>query len=56
MLREEHRLMIFEKRVLRTVFGPKTKEVTGGWTKCIIRSSIICNIHQILLGRSNEGG
>ena len=28
-LREEHRLMVFENRVLRRVFGPKRDEVTG---------------------------
>jgi hypothetical protein len=28
-LREEHRLMVFENRVLRKVFGPKRKEITG---------------------------
>ena len=30
-LREEHRLRVFEKRVLRRVFGPKRDEVTGEW-------------------------
>jgi hypothetical protein len=30
-LREEHRLRVFENRVLRRVFGPKREEVTGGW-------------------------
>jgi hypothetical protein len=24
---------VFENRVLRRIFGPKTHEVTGGWTK-----------------------
>jgi hypothetical protein len=28
-LREEHRLMVFEKRVLRRIFGPKKAEVKG---------------------------
>jgi hypothetical protein len=28
-LREEHRLMVFENRVLRRIFGPKMNEVTG---------------------------
>jgi hypothetical protein len=28
-LREEHRLRVFEIRVLRKVFGPKRDEVTG---------------------------
>jgi hypothetical protein len=32
-LREEHRLRVFENRVLRGVFGPKRDEVTGQWRK-----------------------
>jgi hypothetical protein len=30
-LREEHRLRVFENRVLRRIFGRKRDEVTGGW-------------------------
>jgi hypothetical protein len=33
ILREEHRVRMFEKRVLRRIFGPKTNEVTEGWRK-----------------------
>jgi hypothetical protein len=32
-LREEHRLRVFENRVLRKIFGPMRDEVTGGWRK-----------------------
>ena len=32
-LRVEHRLRVFENRVLRRVFGPKRDEVTGEWRK-----------------------
>jgi hypothetical protein len=32
-LREEHRLRVFENRVLRRIFGPKKDEVTGDWRK-----------------------
>jgi hypothetical protein len=32
-LREEHRLRVFENRVLRRIFGPKRDEMTGGWRK-----------------------
>jgi hypothetical protein len=32
MLREEHRLRVFENRVLRRIFGPKRDEVTGEWS------------------------
>jgi hypothetical protein len=28
-IREEHRLGVFENRVLRRIFGPKRDEVTG---------------------------
>jgi len=30
-LREKCRLRVFEKRVLRRIFGPKRDEVTGEW-------------------------
>ena len=33
ILREEHRLRVFEKRVLRRIFGPKRDGVTGEWRK-----------------------
>jgi hypothetical protein len=32
-LREEHRLRVFENRVLRGIFGPERDEVTGEWRK-----------------------
>jgi hypothetical protein len=32
-LREEHRLRIFENRVLRRIFAPKRDEVAGGSRK-----------------------
>jgi hypothetical protein len=32
-LREEHRLRVFENRVLRRIFGPKRDEVKGEWRK-----------------------
>jgi hypothetical protein len=32
-LREEHRLRVFENKVLRRIFAPKKDEVTGGWRK-----------------------
>jgi hypothetical protein len=31
--REEHRLRVFENRVLRRIFGPKGDEVTREWRK-----------------------
>jgi hypothetical protein len=32
-LREEHRLRVFENRVLRRIFGPNSDEVMGDWRK-----------------------
>jgi hypothetical protein len=32
-LRKEHRLRVFENRVLRGIFGPKRDEVTGEWRR-----------------------
>jgi hypothetical protein len=54
ILREEHRLRVFENRVLRGIFGPKGDEVIGEWRKFTVGSFIICTHHQILLGRSNQ--
>jgi hypothetical protein len=31
--REEHRLRVFENRVLRRIFGPRRVDVTGEWRK-----------------------
>ena len=33
ILREEHRLRVFENRLLRRIFGPKRVGVTGEWRK-----------------------
>jgi hypothetical protein len=33
ILREDHRLRVFENRVLREIFGPKKDEVTGEWRR-----------------------
>jgi hypothetical protein len=47
--REEYRLRVCEKRVLRRIFGPKKEEVAGGWGNCILRS-FLKGTHEILLG------
>jgi hypothetical protein len=47
ILREEHRLRVFENRVLRRIFGPKGDEVTGGWRNYIMRSFITCTFPQV---------
>jgi hypothetical protein len=33
ILRKLLRFKVFEKRVLRRIFGPKREEVAGGWRK-----------------------
>jgi hypothetical protein len=45
-LREEHRLTVFENRVLRRIFGPKRdgEEVRENY---IIRSFITCTLPQV---------
>jgi hypothetical protein len=37
-------------RVLRRIIRPNREEVNGDWKKYIMRSFIICTLHQILLG------
>jgi hypothetical protein len=32
-VREEHKLRVFENRVLRRIFGPERDGMTGGWRK-----------------------
>jgi hypothetical protein len=32
-LREEHKLRVFENRVLRRIFGPKRDDIIVGWRK-----------------------
>jgi hypothetical protein len=41
-LRKEHRLRVFENRVLR-IFGPKRDEMTGGWRK--LHNEELHNLH-----------
>jgi len=52
-LKEECRLKVSEKRVLRRIFGPKKDELTGEWSNCIM-SLMICTPHQILFELSNR--
>jgi len=42
-LREEHRLRVFENRVLRTIFRLKRDEVTGEWI--IIRNGEVYKLY-----------
>jgi hypothetical protein len=43
---EEHRLRVFENKVLGRIFGPQRDGVTEGCRNRIMRSSIICTLHQ----------
>jgi hypothetical protein len=47
-VREERRLRVFENRVLRRIFGPKSHEVTGSGENYIMRSLMVCTPHSIL--------
>jgi hypothetical protein len=49
-LREERRLLVFENRVLRRLFGPKRDEVTGNGENYTMRSLGIFTPYPILCG------
>jgi hypothetical protein len=53
-LREEHRLSVFENRVLRRIFGPKRDEVTGDWRK--LHSEELHNLHFFFQWRNSPLG
>jgi hypothetical protein len=42
-LRQEHRLRVFERRVLRRIFGLQRNEVMGGWRK--LHSKALRDLH-----------
>jgi hypothetical protein len=44
---KDHRLKLFEGRVLRRIFGPKKNEMTRGWRNYIARSFITCALLQV---------
>ena len=52
-LREERRMRVSEKMVLRRIFGPKRDEETGRG-KNYMRSLMICTPHQMVVGWSNQ--
>jgi hypothetical protein len=45
-LREEHRLRMFENKVLRRIFG-RQRDVLESGENCITRSFVICTLHKI---------
>jgi hypothetical protein len=47
-LGEEHRLRVFENRVVRGIFGPKREE-GGSGENCIMMNFITCILHRVLL-------
>jgi hypothetical protein len=69
-VRGEHRLKVFENRVLRRIFGPKSDEVMGGWRKLhneelrdlyssssiirITKSSRGRNVYRLLVGKPEK--
>jgi hypothetical protein len=55
MLREEHKLRVFENRVLRRIFGPKRDEVMGEWRKLHSEELQFVLIPDII-SKSNEVG
>jgi hypothetical protein len=42
-LREEHRLRVFENRVLKRICGPKRDEMTEGWRK--LHNEELCDLY-----------
>jgi hypothetical protein len=55
-MREEHRLGVFENRVLRKIFGPKREDVTGDWIK-LHNEDVACvrkkrNVYKFLVGKT----
>jgi hypothetical protein len=48
-LREEHRLRVFENRVLRRIFGQKRDEMIRGRRKLHNEELITCTLRQVRL-------
>jgi hypothetical protein len=47
ILRQKHRLKVFENRVLRRISGPTRDEIIAGWRNCTMRNFITCILHEI---------
>jgi hypothetical protein len=48
-LREEHRLRLFDNRVLSRIFGTKRDEMKGEWKKLHNENFIICSHPRVSL-------
>jgi hypothetical protein len=48
--KEEHRLRVFENRVLRRIFQQKREKWQEAGEGCIMSIIITCTLHKILLG------
>ena len=46
ILREECRLRVFENRILKRIFGPKS-DVNGEWRRLTTRNLIVSTVHLI---------
>jgi hypothetical protein len=46
-LREEHRVRVFESRLLRRILGPKRDKVREVGENCVIRCFITCTLRQV---------
>jgi hypothetical protein len=44
-LREQHRLRVFENRVLREISVPKKKEMTGGWRRLYVYNEDLYDLY-----------
>jgi hypothetical protein len=44
-LRKEHRLRVFDNKVLSRIFGPKRDEVTGEWRK--LHNEKLCDLYSL---------
>jgi predicted glycosyl hydrolase (DUF1957 family) len=53
-LREEHTLRAFENKVLRRIF--ELMDWLGDRENCMMRSCMICNLHQVYLELPSQGG
>jgi hypothetical protein len=46
---------VFNREVLREVFGAKREEMRGGWENCIVSSFMICAADRMLLTEDEMG-